>query len=59
MKKYSNYYIICMVLAVMAVFQAIVVPSPTACAIFCTIAFISWYAGVMAPDEEKYKQTKS
>jgi hypothetical protein len=59
MKKYSNYYIICMVIAGMSVFQAIVVPTPDASALFCVIAFICWYAGVMAPDEEKYKQPKS
>lgn len=34
---------------------AIIAPLPAVCAVFTTITFVFWFAGVMAPDHEKYK----
>ena len=60
MKKYSNYFWKTQVWAI--VFTAltvwcIVMDAPTTSAIMFAVAFLGWYAGVMAPEEEKYKQT--
>ena len=54
MKKLSNYYKFCMLFAVLSAVCAIVAPLPSVCAVFTTITFIFWFAGVMAPDHEKY-----
>ena len=54
-KKKSTYYKVCMTIAVLALLNAINSPNPQACAIFSTICFMTWWVGVMAPDNEKYK----
>lgn len=54
MKKYSRYFKILMVLAVLSAICTIVSPLPSVMALFATITFIFWFAGVMAPDDEKY-----
>lgn len=54
MKKFSNYYKFCMLFAGLSVVCAILAPLPAVCAIFTTITFVFWFAGIMAPDNEKY-----
>ena len=59
-KRYSTYFWICMAIAMISVFCALMLwdnNSPTGCAIMCVIAFIGWYAAVMAPDHEKYRDS--
>ena len=56
MKKYSNYYKIMMVIAIISGVLACIVPNSTGAVILSVCSFILWYAGVMAPDNEKYKQ---
>jgi hypothetical protein len=57
MKKFSKYFWTCMVIAIISLVCGVLIAmrSPTACAVLTVIAFIAWYAGVMAPDHEKYK----
>jgi len=58
-RKYSTYYKVMILLSLFALYDAIVVLClglPAASAILFTISFILWYAGVMAPDTEKYKK---
>lgn len=59
MKTYSNYYKImmiiagiCLLLSIMA-FRAI---QPEWSVISISTSFVFWFAGIMAPDHEKYKQ---
>jgi hypothetical protein len=56
MKKYSNYFKICMVLAIATAVCAYIAPLAELCVIMCVVSFLFWYAGIMAPDHEKYKQ---
>jgi len=56
MKKFSNHYKFCMLFAGLSVVCAILAPLPSICAIFTTTTFIFWFAGVMAPDNEKYAE---
>ena len=55
MKKFSRYFWTMMVLAGASTYCALAVPSATGSAILFVVAFIFWYAGIMAPDNEKYK----
>jgi hypothetical protein len=58
MKKFSNYYKTMMCVALFFggfAIEAGLESMPNICAVLCTISFVSWYAGVMAPDNEKYK----
>jgi len=59
MKQYSNYFwimmivaFICLVLSIMA-FRAV---QPEWSVIAISTSFVFWFAGIMAPDHEKYKQ---
>lgn len=59
MKKYSFYFWTCMMTAVFSAMCASIFGyygHPSACAVLCVATFISWYAGVMAPDDEKYTE---
>jgi len=54
MKTYSNYYIGMMLTALISAVLACIIPSITGACILFVTAFITWYAGVMAPKHEKY-----
>ena len=59
-KKYSNYFYKCMILALATAICSYITftmkePSGTLSAILIVITFLFWFAGVMAPDHEKYK----
>lgn len=57
MKKYTNYFISCMVVAIIALILSgllIYADFPALSAASFCLAFVSWYAGVMAPAHEKY-----
>ena len=61
MKKYSRYFWMTQLWAVLfAVFAVMCyyMTAPGSCAVMCTLSFIGWYAGVMAPDDEKYQSPK-
>jgi hypothetical protein len=57
-KKYSTYYLTLMMLSVICILLAVLVlledewPELSAVAFMC--AFVTWFAGVKAPDHEKY-----
>lgn len=58
MKKYSNYFWTMMFLALGTMFSGYVLVTHThygAAAVLFTIGFTFWFAGAMAPDNEKYK----
>ncbi len=58
MKKYSSYFITLMCTAFLALMNAgilIYINYPNASAVLLVIAFICWFAGVQAPDHEKYR----
>jgi len=62
MKKYSNYFYTMMCLALIGWFAGYVLVRTVnygASAVMFTIGFIFWFAGSLAPDEEKYKQKKN
>lgn len=62
MKRYSNYFWICTLTAIAAAICAFIMADeghPTASAVLAVVAFIAWYAGIMAPDHEKYKDDTS
>ena len=54
MKTYSNYYIGMMLTALISAVLACIIPSFTGAVILFVIAFITWYAAIMAPNHEKY-----
>jgi len=58
MKKYSSYFKALMVFALISLIVTIAgiksnIPI-SACAITLVCAFIFWFTGIMAPDDEKY-----
>ena len=56
--KYSKYFIKCMLWSIVSLIIASAayhMQSSGACAIFTIMAFVAWFAGVMAPVEEKYR----
>jgi hypothetical protein len=56
--KYSNYFKLMMFISLMflgASIEAYLERMPTLCALTSVLTFIFWYAGIMAPDSEKYK----
>ena len=59
MKKHSSYFWKCMALAIASLVCTVIgfeFNSPTLSAIMFTIGFIFWFAGIMAPDHEKYSK---
>lgn len=58
MKKYSGYFYTMMCLALIGWFAGYVLVTTLnygASAVMFTFGFIFWFAGVMAPNSEKYK----
>jgi hydrogenase/urease accessory protein HupE len=58
MKKYSSYFYTMMVLALIGWFAGYTLVTTVnygASAVMFVIGFIFWFAGVMAPDNEKYR----
>ena len=59
MKKYTGYFYTVMCLALIGWFAGYVLVTTVnygASVVMFTIGFVFWFAGVMAPDNEKYKQ---
>lgn len=55
--KYSNYFIKMMLFAfvfLITSFVAFSAKESATSAIFAVATFITWFAGIMAPEEEKY-----
>jgi hypothetical protein len=61
MKRHSVYFKVMMTIALimLAAFVLLLVLAvlPGLAALFCVFSFITWYAGIMAPDHEKYVQS--
>lgn len=55
MKKYSNYFKRMMIYFLVSMILAIFITDPTGSAIMFVLAFVFWYAAIMAPSHEKYK----
>ena len=58
MKKYSVYFYTMMTLALLCAivtYNLATIGYGSACAITTVLTFIFWFAGVMAPDNEKYR----
>lgn len=55
--KYSTYFKIMMILSVFFLglsIESFLENMPSLCAVLSVLTFLLWYAGVMAPDSEKY-----
>lgn len=55
--KYSNYFKVLMMLSLFfagCAANACLENMPTFCAVLCILSFCFWFAGIMAPDSEKY-----
>lgn len=62
MKKYSRYFKTMLFSALVFWFIGVLtvtLASPAFSVIFFTVGFILWFAGVMAPDHEKYVMPKN
>ena len=59
MKQYSNYFWIMMVVSFIFLVLSIMAfraEQPEWSVISISAGFVTWFAGIMAPDHEKYKQ---
>jgi len=55
--KYTNYFRWMMLVSFIflgTAVEAYLEMLPTLCACMCSISFIFWFSGIMAPDSEKY-----